>query len=99
MLMKTLENSRLYHTLFGFNICCLAFMCNVVCDMETSIISFLICFDFEFNEDNSKLNRSTERADLLGQGRLLTPYCLQSRSTNFSSSLTICIKRFNFMAA
>ena len=30
--------------LFVFCICFLAFMCNAVCDMKTSNISFLACF-------------------------------------------------------
>ena len=46
---------------FVFSICYLAFMCNAVCDMESSIISFLTCFDFELNEENSKLTRSAQR--------------------------------------
>ena len=49
--------------LFVFCICYLAFTCNAVCDIETSIISFLTCFDFE----------------LFGQGSSLQPYCPDSR--------------------
>ena len=59
--VKTLENFKMVPLLFAFSIYYLAFMCNAVCDMETSIISCL-SFDFEFNEDNSKLTRSTQRA-------------------------------------
>ena len=58
------ECFKMVPLLFVFSICYLAFMCNTECDMETSIISFLTCFDFEFNADNSKLTRSTQTLPL-----------------------------------
>ena len=39
------ECFKMVPLVFVFSICYLAFMCNAVCDMETSIISFLTCFD------------------------------------------------------